>query len=187
MIAKLAVEFGHIGAPRDGIIQLKHSVNEQGLVDMGVLLDRNQLLDQIDNGDIKGLLIFGEELPDGYAEKLSFLAVQTLRMNPTAEKADVVLPAAAFIETDGFVTSCERRISRVRQALKPVLGMTNFEMIRSLMRTFDVAYDELSRQDILVEIVRWNTNYVGMQESDFVSGYWPLLEDRQLTVRKKAE
>ena len=44
LIAKLAVEFGHIGAPRDGIIQLKHSVNEQGLVDMGVLLDRNQLL-----------------------------------------------------------------------------------------------------------------------------------------------
>ena len=104
-------------------------------------------------------------------------------MNPTAEKADVVLPAAAFIETDGFVTSCERRISRVRQALKPVLGMTNFEMIRSLMRTFDVAYDELSRQDILVEIVRWNTNYVGMQESDFVSGYLSAA-DRQLTVRK---
>ena len=105
-------------------------------------------------------------------------------MNPTAEKADVVLPAAAFIETDGFVTSSERRISRVRQALKPVLGLTNFEMIRSLMRTFDVVCDELSRQDILGEIVKWNANYVGVQECDFVSGYWPLLEDRQLAVRK---
>ncbi|HHX20057.1 MAG TPA: FAD-dependent oxidoreductase [Clostridiaceae bacterium] len=184
LIAKIAVEFGHIGAPRNGIIQLKHSVNEQGLVDMGVVLDRDQLLAQIDSGDVKGLVIFGEELPEGYADKLSFLAVQTLRMNPTAEKADVVLPAAAFIETDGFVTSSERRISRVRQALKPVLGLTNFEMIRSLMRTFDVVCDELSRQDILGEIVKWNANYVGVQECDFVSGYWPLLEDRQLAVRK---
>ena len=56
LIAKIAVEFGHIGAPRNGIIQLKHSVNEQGLVDMGVVLDRDQLLARLTAATSKGWL-----------------------------------------------------------------------------------------------------------------------------------
>ena len=41
----------------------------------------------------------------------------------TAELADVVLPAAAsWCESEGTVTSSERRVQRVRKALDPPAG-----------------------------------------------------------------
>lgn len=36
MIANIALVSNHIGAPRDGIVQIKGKNNSQGLVDMGI-------------------------------------------------------------------------------------------------------------------------------------------------------
>lgn len=59
-----------------------------------------------------------------FAEKLQgeiFLVVQDLFLTPTAELADVVLPAQSFIEREGTYTSGERRVQRFYPAL-PRLG-----------------------------------------------------------------
>ncbi len=53
-------------------------------------------------------------------ESLEFLVVQDIFMNETAEIADVVLPATSFAEKDGTFTNSERRVQRVRKAVKPV-------------------------------------------------------------------
>ena len=51
---------------------------------------------------------------------LDFMVVQDIFLTRTAEMADVVLPAAAsWAESDGTVTSSERRVQRVRKALDP--------------------------------------------------------------------
>jgi formate dehydrogenase major subunit len=48
------------------------------------------------------------------------MVVQDMFMTPTAELADVVLPAAAsWVESEGTVTNSERRVQRVRKALDP--------------------------------------------------------------------
>src|SRR2546428_956989 len=53
-------------------------------------------------------------------EALDQLVVQYLIMTRTAEMAHVVLPAAAsWCETEGTVTSSERRVQRVRKAMEP--------------------------------------------------------------------
>jgi predicted molibdopterin-dependent oxidoreductase YjgC len=52
-------------------------------------------------------------------EKLDFLLVQDIFLTETAELADVVLPAASFAEKDGTFTNTERRIQRVRRAVRP--------------------------------------------------------------------
>jgi formate dehydrogenase alpha subunit len=49
-----------------------------------------------------------------------FLVVQDIFMTPTAELADVVLPAASFAEKDGTFTSTQRTVSRIRKAIEPV-------------------------------------------------------------------
>ena len=53
-------------------------------------------------------------------EGLDVLVVQDILMTQTAEIADVVLPAASgWSESDGTVTSSERKVQRVRRALTP--------------------------------------------------------------------
>lgn len=80
-------------------------------------------------GDIKSLLVFGENLvlsaPDprktvSALEHLDFLGVSELYYTETAALADVVFPACSFLEKDGTFTNIERRVQRVRKVLEPL-------------------------------------------------------------------
>jgi formate dehydrogenase alpha subunit len=79
-------------------------------------------------GKIKGLYIMGENPmvsdPDINHVKecleKPFLVVQDIFVTPTAELADVVLPAASFAEKDGAYTSTQRTVSKIRKAIEPV-------------------------------------------------------------------
>lgn len=77
-------------------------------------------------GDLRALMIIGEDPvvtdPDQHQvarsfEALDFLVVFELTLTETAKMADVVLPAAAFVEKDGTFTNCERRVQRIRKAV----------------------------------------------------------------------
>jgi formate dehydrogenase alpha subunit len=80
------------------------------------------------DGKIKGLYIMGENPmvsdPDlnhvEEALKKPFLVVQDIFMTPTAELADVVIPAASFAETDGTYTSTQRTVCKIRKAVEPL-------------------------------------------------------------------
>ncbi len=81
------------------------------------------------DGEIRALYIIGENPVQSEAnlhhvrslfEGLDFLVVQDIFLTPTGEMADVVLPASAsFAEAEGTVTNSERRIQRLRPAVKP--------------------------------------------------------------------
>jgi len=80
------------------------------------------------DGRIAAMWIMGENpvLSDPNAShvreafaKLDFLLVQDIFLTETAELADVVLPAASFAEKDGTFTNTERRVQRVRRAVRP--------------------------------------------------------------------
>ena len=77
-------------------------------------------------GRVRGLYIMGENPlhtdPNlNHAaealDRLELLVVQDLFMTPTAERAHIVFPAAAFAEKDGTVTNSDRRVLRLRRAL----------------------------------------------------------------------
>ncbi|GAB4285050.1 MAG: formate dehydrogenase subunit alpha [Marinilabiliales bacterium] len=76
---------------------------------------------------IKGLYIMGENpmVTDPNLnhsieaiKKLDFLVVQDIFMTETAKMADVVLPASSFAEKDGTFVNSDRRVLRVRKAVK---------------------------------------------------------------------
>jgi len=80
-------------------------------------------------GKLKGIYIMGENpmLSDPNInhveealENLEFLVVQDLFLSETAQKADVVLPAASFAEKEGTYTNTARRIQRIRTAIDPI-------------------------------------------------------------------
>jgi formate dehydrogenase major subunit len=85
-------------------------------------------MDQMVKGRIRGTYIMGENtvVSDPHAnhaehalKSTEFLVVQDIFLTDTARLADVVLPAAAFAESDGTFTNSERRVQRVRPAIKP--------------------------------------------------------------------
>jgi formate dehydrogenase alpha subunit len=100
-----------------------------------------QMFEKANEGTLKAMYILGEnpvltdpnsnEIRSGL-ENLEFLVVQELFLTDTAQYADVVLPAASFAETDGTFTSTERRIQRVRKAIEPIPGQTNWQTIQRI-------------------------------------------------------
>ena len=88
------------------------------------------MFDAMDRGDLKALYVIGEnpaqsEADQHRAERLlrsvDILVVQDVMRTATAELADVVFPAAAgSFESEGTVTSSERRVQRVRRAKAPL-------------------------------------------------------------------
>ena len=87
------------------------------------------MFEAMGRGELAGLYVIGENPADSEAdvvharrllEGLEVLVVQDIFLTRTAELADVVLPAAAaWAESDGTVTSSERRVQRVRRAVPP--------------------------------------------------------------------
>jgi predicted molibdopterin-dependent oxidoreductase YjgC len=85
-------------------------------------------IDEILRGNIHSVYIMGENtvVSDANASKtrkalesVDFLVVQEIFLTETAQIADVVLPAAAWGETEGTFTNTERRVQRVRRAVPP--------------------------------------------------------------------
>ena len=89
----------------------------------------SEMFDAMDRGDLRALYIIGENPAQSEADSpharralggLDFLAVQDVFLTATAELADVVFPAATgWAESEGTVTSSERRVQRVRRAIDP--------------------------------------------------------------------
>jgi formate dehydrogenase (coenzyme F420) alpha subunit len=111
---------------------------------------------------IRGLYIVGENIawsaPDSSAaaaalDKLDFLMVQDLFLTETAQKADVVLPAASFAEQEGTFTSMERRIQRVQRAIAPPgESKPDYEIISALANALGAEWPSLTPEKIFKEM-----------------------------------
>jgi predicted molibdopterin-dependent oxidoreductase YjgC len=96
-------------------------------------LNVTEMLKAAADGSLHALWVIGENPAVSDADthhveealgRLDFLVVQDLFLTRTAELAHVVLPAAAgWCETEGTVTSSDRRVQRVRRALVPPPGV----------------------------------------------------------------
>jgi predicted molibdopterin-dependent oxidoreductase YjgC len=87
------------------------------------------MFEAMEHGALKALYVIGENPVQSEAdqkrathllESLDCLVVQDLFLTGTAQIADVVLPAAAAaFESEGTVTSSERRVQRMRRTIAP--------------------------------------------------------------------
>jgi len=87
------------------------------------------MFDAMERGELRALYVIGENPLQSEADQhratrliegLEFLVVQDIFLTETAQRADVVLPAAAgAFESEGTVTNSERRVQRVRRTLDP--------------------------------------------------------------------
>ncbi|MBF8982542.1 FAD-dependent oxidoreductase [Lutibacter sp. B2] len=177
LIANIAVISGHIGKARNGIIQLKENCNSQGLIDMGIHTDFNTM---IHNKEIKGLLVFGENIAHVDLDELDFLMVQDTHLTETAKKADVVLPAASFAESRGTYTSSEKRIQKVNQAINPIFGFENWQVIIKLANALNTNFKYTSPKEIFSDICLNIPEYFKADKYLFPSVFWPINSSRIL-------
>ena len=147
--ATLAVLSGHIGSPRNGIIQIKPNVNSQGLVDLGIK-PICQVKENLDN--VKAMFVIGEDIKDLEAPNLEFLAVADMYLTKTAEKADVVFPLISLAESNGTVISCDGTINQVNPAIK-AMSKTNIEVIKSIANAMKLNFLYNNEKDVAREIV----------------------------------
>src|SRR5699024_5762616 len=162
LIADIAVVSGQIGKARRGIISLKPKNNSQGLVDMGIERSYEDLVDAIEDKTIKGLFVIGEDMEE-YAnlDHLEFLVVQDLYITPTAKKADVVLPAVSYAESQGTFTNAERRIQRSNAAIPALSGYQNWVVINQMMFMLGLTDNYRSVGEITEELSKEIKEYTG--------------------------
>jgi NADH-quinone oxidoreductase chain G len=129
--ANLALLAGIPGREGSGLYLCGEKANSQGALDLNILpqgngLGAQSMLAAAAKGKLDALYVVAEDPLTSYPdrdkiakalEKVPFLVVQDLFLSPTAQLADVVLPAASFAEKDGTFTNAERRIQRVRRGI----------------------------------------------------------------------
>ncbi len=130
-VANLALLAGIPGREGSGLYLCGEKANSQGAIDLGILphgngLGAQAMLAAAAEGKLDALYIVAEDPLSSYPDRdkiakslqsVPFLVVQDLFLSPTAQQADVVLPAVTFAEKDGTFTNAERRIQRVRRGI----------------------------------------------------------------------
>ena len=147
----------------------------------------SQMFESMEHGEMRALYIVGENPARSEADQtravrllsgLEHLVVQDIFLTQTAELAHVVLPAAAgWAESEGTVTSSERRVQRVRRALEPPAGARDdVEIIVEIARRLGCDWGHPSAEDVWNECRRLSPMHGGMSYArlDELGGIqWP--------------
>jgi formate dehydrogenase major subunit len=122
-------------------------------------------------GDFKGLYCQGEDIAqsdpdtqhvDAALRSMECVVVQDIFLNETARYAHVFLPGSSFLEKDGTFTNAERRISRVRRALKPLAGLADWEVTVKLANALGHPMAYAHPREIMAEIAALTPSFAGV-------------------------
>jgi predicted molibdopterin-dependent oxidoreductase YjgC len=133
----------------------------------------SEMLDAMGRGELTALYVLGENPVQSDADAhhvrellggLEHLVVQDIFRTATAELADVVLPASAsWCEAEGTVTNSERRVQRVRAALKPPgQARDDIEIIVALARRLGYEWHYSCAEEAWNELRSLAPNHAGM-------------------------
>jgi len=151
-------------------------------------LPATEMTEAMLDGSLKGMYIFGENpaLSDPNMthsvkafESLEFLVVQDIFMTETAQLADVVLPGASFAEKDGTFTCSERRVQKIRKAIKaPGQALSDLAIIDQVFKRIVGEGDletGVQSQDVFDEITSVWPAIAGMSYNRLEEGslQWP--------------
>jgi formate dehydrogenase major subunit len=148
------------------------------------------MFEAMERGDLTALYVIGENPAQSEADQhhaearlagLDILVVQDVMRTATAELADVVLPAAAgAFESEGTVTSSERRVQRVRRTKAP-LGESREDLaiIVDLARRMGAAWPATDAEGIWNELRALSPVHGGMSYARLAAGglQWPCYDE----------
>jgi NADH-quinone oxidoreductase subunit G len=184
----------HAGRVNNGLIAVWPHNNTQGAWDMGIHpalepgyktlanpgMGEKEIVAAASTGDIRALYLLGADpVGDGLMAdrgKLDFLVVQELFMTPTAQLADVVLPAQSWAEHDGTFTSGERRVQRFYPAITPVGECrSDWQIIAQISEKLGLGKAPIASSLVFRDMARAVPQYKGMDYRSLaqVEKQWP--------------
>jgi predicted molibdopterin-dependent oxidoreductase YjgC len=160
-------------------IELDHDARERFARKYGVPIhDKkgmhlSQMFDAMARGELTCAYVIGENPVNSEAdthhtrkmlEGLDCLVVQDIVLTDTAKVADVVLPGtASWCESEGTVTSSERRVQRVRKAIEPPEGARDdIWIIGELAKRLGYDWGDPSAEDLWEELRELSPMHRGM-------------------------
>ena len=152
----------------------------------------SDMFEAMEAGHLKTLYVLGENPADSEADRhraikrlraLDFLLVQDLFYTRTAELANVVLPATAgAFESEGTVTSSERRVQRVRRTVPPPAGVRDdMEILFDLARRLGSDWGAPDPEAVWNEVralspIHGGMSYRRLEEMDGIQ--WPCYDEQ---------
>jgi len=123
------------------------------------------------DGTFKALYCQGEDIAQSdpntqhvaaALSNMECIIVQDIFLNETAKYAHVFLPGASFLEKDGTFTNAERRLSRVRQVMKPLGGYADWQVTCLLAQELGYPMQYAHPGEIMDEIARLTPTFAGI-------------------------
>ncbi|WP_375202806.1 formate dehydrogenase subunit alpha [Hyphococcus sp.] len=148
------------------------------------------MFDEACNGTFKGLYVQGEDIAqsdpntlhvEAALRSMECIIVQDLFLNETARFAHVFFPGTSFLEKDGCFINAERRINRVRPALRTQTGIQEWEATQMLCNA--LGYAEMnyeSSAEIMDEIAELTPTFAHVSHKmldERGSVQWPCNDD----------
>jgi len=145
----------------------------------------NNMFDAALAGSFKGIYIEGEDLVQSDPNTQHVIAalsamecvvIQDIFLNETAKYAHVFLPGSSFLEKDGTFTNGERRISMVRQVMKPLGGYADWEITQLLSNAMGYPMNYTHPREIMAEIAALTPSFAGVTYEKierYTSIQWP--------------
>jgi formate dehydrogenase major subunit len=129
------------------------------------------MLDEAVSGGFKGLYVQGEDIAQsdpntrhvtaGLAA-MECVIVHDLFLNETAKYAHVFFPGSSFLEKDGTFTNAERRISRVREVMKPLAGLADWQVTQRFAQALGVPMAYTHPSEVMDEIAALTPTFKGV-------------------------
>ena len=142
-----------------------------------------EIMDAVHAGDIRGMYILGENpaMSDPDVEhardalaKLDHLVVQDIFLTETANYADVILPATAFVEKNGTVTNTNRQVQMGRAAVPaPGEAREDWAITTELAQRLGLGWNYTHPSQVFAEMKQ------GMKSLDNIT--WERLETEAVT------
>lgn len=141
------------------------------------------------DGSFMGLYCEGEDIaqsdPDithvhAALRAMECVIVQDIFLNETAKFAHVFLPGATFLEKTGTFTNAERRISPVRQVMRPLAGYADWEVTQLLSNALGYPMNYSHPSEIMAEIASLTPSFHGVSYEkidELGSVQWPCNEE----------
>ncbi|HLA06636.1 MAG TPA: NADH-quinone oxidoreductase subunit NuoG, partial [Anaerolineales bacterium] len=178
--AKLLNDSDHTGKPNNGLIGVWERANDQGAWEMGFTVE----VDLAKALKGKSVYVVGADPVNDdpklakALEEAKFVAVQDVMETATTEIADVVLPAQAFTEREGTLTSGERRVQRFYPAV-PVTGEAkpDFAITSQIARHMGVILEGTSVSAVFNILAESVASFEGLDHARLaeVKPQWPIV------------
>jgi len=172
----IASGIGFVSGPKKfGLVSSDPYPNSQGVRDLDIPVNLEEIIRLIIDKKIDGLFLIGEDILSSVEEpdhsnlkdaltNMEFLAVLDSRLSQSAHFAHLIFPGATAYEKDGTFTNDEGRVQKVKCSIQPPgNAMADWEVLSLIGKRFnESAFAYNHPKEIMKEIAGLKQHYRGI-------------------------